>query len=95
MARQVVLIFNLEEDVTPDLFARRVAEACVRYSALREGEAVEVANDGHIFTYEYVLAYLRTESSSLDAILGKEVTDVLAKYRPDILKEVEQDVSSE
>lgn len=36
----VVLTFELAEEVTPSLFARRVAQACFDYGALRPGEHV-------------------------------------------------------
>lgn len=42
---KVTLTFVLEEDVTPDLFAQRVALACARGYALRPGEAIEMPSD--------------------------------------------------
>jgi hypothetical protein len=36
----VALEFRLDEQVTPGIFAERVAEACASYGALRPGEAV-------------------------------------------------------
>lgn len=41
----VALTFRLDEPVTPEHLARRVAEACFTYGALRPGEAV-VLPDG-------------------------------------------------
>jgi hypothetical protein len=38
----VQLEFLLDEEVTPDLFVSRVAEACACYGAIRVGEAVRV-----------------------------------------------------
>lgn len=36
----VALSFDLDEEVTPDLFASKVALACAKGGALRPGEAV-------------------------------------------------------
>lgn len=36
----VTLTFRLDEDVTPDHLAARVAQACAKYYALRPGEGV-------------------------------------------------------
>lgn len=41
----VTLTFLLDEEVTPDLFAHRVAEACAMEAALRVGEAVQLPSD--------------------------------------------------
>lgn len=37
---EVTLRFRLLEEVTPAIFAERVAQACGNYGALRPGEAV-------------------------------------------------------
>lgn len=37
----VTLTFKLNEQVTPGIFAKRVAEACFQYGALRPDEAVQ------------------------------------------------------
>lgn len=42
MSRVVNLTFHLAEDVTPEIFAERVARACAREHALRLGESVNV-----------------------------------------------------
>ncbi len=42
---KITLTFRLTEDVTPDYFAQRVAEACFSYGALRTGEAVVIPSD--------------------------------------------------
>lgn len=39
------LRFVLDEEVTPLLFARRVADACGKYGAMREGELVLTIDD--------------------------------------------------
>lgn len=41
----ITLTFELAEDVTPDYFARRVAEACFAYGALRKNEGVILPSD--------------------------------------------------
>lgn len=43
----VTLEFLLEEEVTPDLFARKIAEACGEYYAIRPGEAVRAKGEEH------------------------------------------------
>lgn len=39
------LTFDLDEEVTPDIFAARVAEACLSYGTLRPGEGVLLPSD--------------------------------------------------
>lgn len=55
--REVALTFELNEDVTPEIFARKIAVACARSGAIREGERVITwySSDGspHIFEYQY------------------------------------------
>lgn len=41
---RVTLHFNLAEDVTPSIFAQRVAQACAAQGALRTGESVSTGN---------------------------------------------------
>lgn len=45
MAREVRLTFSLLEDVTPDIFASKVALACGARYALRPGEAIRLPSD--------------------------------------------------
>ena len=45
----VRLEFHLDEDVTPDLFARKIAWACLRGGALRTGEYIRVPSTGSTF----------------------------------------------
>lgn len=46
--RHVTLTFCLDEDVTPDHLARRVAEAAARAYAIRPGEGVRLPSDPNI-----------------------------------------------
>lgn len=48
--REVVIKFLLDEEVSPDLFAERVFEACTSQHALRPGERVEVVATGTTFS---------------------------------------------
>jgi hypothetical protein len=48
--REVVLIFQLQEDVTPALFAEKIAFACAKGGAIRPGEIVRT-QDGNAFIY--------------------------------------------
>ncbi len=41
---KVTLTFELDEVVTPHLFARKVADACARNGAIRPGEIVRAQN---------------------------------------------------
>lgn len=47
MARVVTLRFELDEEVTPEIFVRKVADACSRGGAIRPGERV-TTQDGYI-----------------------------------------------
>lgn len=47
MARVVTLRFELDEEVTPEIFVRKVADACSRGGAIRPGERV-TTHDGYI-----------------------------------------------
>lgn len=62
-----VLTFYTEEEVTPVYLARRVAEACASYYALRPGEAVEEPRTGARFEIEQVARELAEFSESLRA----------------------------
>lgn len=48
MKHRITLTFVLNEEVTPDFLAQRVAQACGNYYALREGEGVELPSDPSI-----------------------------------------------
>ena len=48
MRHRVTLTFELDEEVTPSIFAGKVAQACSS-GALRPGESVE-SPDGYIYT---------------------------------------------
>ncbi len=48
--KQVSLVFILDEEVTPEIFAGKVALACGSGGALRLGESVSVANTRTVFT---------------------------------------------
>jgi hypothetical protein len=43
---RVILTFNLNEEVTPEIFASKVALACARGGAIRQGESVESESAG-------------------------------------------------
>lgn len=47
MAKTVTLRFILDEEVTPEIFVRKVADACSRGGAIRPGEKV-TTHDGYI-----------------------------------------------
>jgi hypothetical protein len=47
---EVTLTFHLGEEVTPDLFAEKIAYACARGGAIRPGEKVQCG--WIMFTYE-------------------------------------------
>ena len=49
----VKLLFNLDEDVTPDLFAGKVAKACA-LGALRPGESVQAEGGAVVYTVQEV-----------------------------------------
>jgi hypothetical protein len=51
---KVLIEFDLAENVTPNIFARRVCEACTRYGAIRPGESLRSVSieSGVIFTQE-------------------------------------------
>lgn len=49
MLHEVNLAFYLDEEVTPELFAKKIAFACARSGALRKGERIGVDE----FLYEY------------------------------------------
>lgn len=45
MVYLIPLTFVLDEEVTPDLFAQRVAQACAQFYALRPGEGIQLPSD--------------------------------------------------
>lgn len=47
---EVTLTFHLNEEVTPSIFARKVALACAYRNAIREGESVEAGG----YLYEFI-----------------------------------------
>ena len=49
MPEKVTVEFELGEDVTPELFGRRVAQACSAYHALRPGEGVRVLGSDRLW----------------------------------------------
>lgn len=53
---EVVIQFYVDEEVTPELFAKKVAMACARGGALRVGERVSAG--------DYLYEYVRDESTS-------------------------------
>lgn len=63
---KVTLTFHLDEEVTPDLFAEKVALACARGGAIREGEKVQCG--WIIFTYENSLGIVE--------LSGKEIGNI-------------------
>jgi hypothetical protein len=48
MPSRVTVTFLLDEEVTPDLFAERVALACAKEYAIRPGEGVELSDGRHL-----------------------------------------------
>lgn len=67
--QEVTLQFYLEEEVTPKLFAEKVARALARGGALRKGERVSSG----VFLYEYT-GDARTSMRELG--LGKSQADI-------------------
>lgn len=63
----ITLQFRLDEDVTPDYFAQRVAQACFSFGALRKTEAVlspsseglEYVDDGPKPIFDFLKDHLR------------------------------------
>ncbi len=47
MARVVILRFVLDEEVTPEIFVKKVAVACSKGGAIRPGERV-TTSDGYV-----------------------------------------------
>lgn len=50
MQSRILLEFILDEDVTPDFFAQRVALACSNNGALRIGEGVRAVEGSVVYT---------------------------------------------
>lgn len=60
----ITLTFVLEESVTPDFFARRVAEACANAYTIREREGVQLpSNPSTILTFTEVRTPITFERS--------------------------------
>ena len=76
MRDTITLTFALAEEVTPDIFAQRVAEACFNYGALRElDEGVHVPSSETVEGAEEVFAY----AEEYVKLLGKPVKVIGAK----------------
>jgi len=64
---KVTITFSLLEEVTPRIFAGRVAEACARYGTLRPGERVIYVETGG---YEVTEVRSSGDDSVADWLLG-------------------------
>ena len=53
LKHEVTLTFILGEEVTPRIFAEKIAFACARGGAIRVGERVCVDENGTPYLYEY------------------------------------------
>lgn len=47
---KVTLVFDLAEDVTPEIFAARIAQTCADHYAIRPGESVIEPTSGKRWT---------------------------------------------
>lgn len=62
MKFHVMLEFILDEDVSPEHLALRVAQACVKYGALREGESVATIAEKRAHVTAYTVSNEATRS---------------------------------
>ena len=74
MTKVVSLLFVLNEEVTPEIFCRKISDAVSRHGAIRPGECV-TTSDG-------TAAYKAIDPVSVETDMGITVSEVIAEVRP-------------